>query len=168
MSETFRCGHPRSPENTKLDHGKWPRCRHCTNERHKASMRERRARERLARVKPEANPKLQTCRAVRSQRRMAAIRRATTARAMGRIEQGLDPRTATQAAVRHAQFALQAEIEMNNRMADPIELAKAILRRTYKPVVTMSVYGGSPDLFMVGQRKDITQDELLALARRAA
>lgn len=165
-SKTFPCGCPRTPDNTKLDHGKWARCRKCTNERHRLAQKERRQRERIDRGPKPDRRKSPT--ETDGLRRAARLRRQITRKALQRIEQGLDARTATQACIRHAQFALERELEISARMADPVEQAKASLRKRYTPVVSMSVYGGAADRFMVGSRKDLTQDELLAMAGKVA
>lgn len=112
---------------------------------------------------PEADRQERT-----AKRRSAAVRRSTTLKAKERIEQGLDPRTCKQASVRHAQIAIEREQEMQDRLATPLEQAKAKLQRRYAPVVSMAIYGGDADLFVVGRRKNVTQAELLAMARRIA
>lgn len=54
------------------------------------------------------------------------------------------------------------------RQADPIEQAKTVLRRRYRPVVSEAVLGGDPDRFVVGSRRGLTAQDLLEMARRAA
>jgi hypothetical protein len=54
------------------------------------------------------------------------------------------------------------------RQECPFERAKLLLQRRYAPVCSMAVYGGDPERFQVGQRKDVTRTELLAMAARVA
>jgi hypothetical protein len=166
MSDTFRCGHEKSPENTKMIQQRWGVCRKCENEKRSAYQRKRRAEAKSQCVVTPKKPRRDAT--VASERRIAAVRKRISAKARERIALGLDAKTATQAAVRHAQYAIAAENEMRDRLASPIEQAKARLRRRYTPVVTMSVYGGSADRFRVGNHQDITKEELLDLAARAA
>lgn len=104
---------------------------------------------------------------VHGQRVAAKVRRTTTARAMKRIEQGLDARNCTQATVKHAQIALEAEIAMKARLADPIEVAKQALRKRYVPVLNAETMDGPAGHYIVG-RRTVSKDELLAMAGRMA
>lgn len=159
----FRCGHERTPENSKkIAAGRWATCRQCANERHRLDMRRRRERERAARpVKLPRDP------TVASERRIVAVRKRISAKARERIEQGLAAHTASQAAVRHAQFAIEAENALRSKLADPIEQAKAMLRRRYVPVLSAETTGGPAGHFYVG-RKLVTQDEMLEMAEKVA
>jgi hypothetical protein len=64
--------------------------------------------------------------------------------------------------------AVEAQRAEQTRLMCPIEQAKRILQRRYAPVCSMAVYGGDPDRYVVGHRKDVTREQLLAMAERAA
>lgn len=162
---TFKCGHERTPENSKPA-GRWFTCRRCVLASNNASAKRRRAREKAERPVAPHKPRLDPV--VASERRAAGVRRAASAKARERIEHGLAAHRAPQAAVRHAQFAIEAENAIQARLSDPVGQAKTKLQRRYRPVVSMAVYGGDPDIFVVGNRKGITRDELLAMADRIA
>lgn len=163
---TFRCGHPRTEENSQaVGRHRGPTCKTCRSNRWRATYEARREEREAAKA---ARPPSLSDAQIRGQRVAAKVRRATSAKARERIERGLDARTATQATVRHAQFAIEAENAIQARLSDPVGQAKAKLQRRYAPVVSMAVYGGDPDLFVVGNRKGVTRDELLAMAERLA
>lgn len=163
-AETFRCGHPKTPENSQsVGPYRGPACKQCRTKRWRETYAARKA----ARD-AEQRVRAPSAAAIRGQRVAAKVRRATTAKAMERIEQGLDAKTAKQATVRHAQFALEAELEMKTRLSDPIEQAKQRLQKRYSIVCSEAVYGGDPDLFVVGSRKGVTRDQLLDMAGRMA
>lgn len=67
-----------------------------------------------------------------------------------------------------AMRAIEAERAEQARLSCPIEQAKRMLQRRYAPVCSMAVYGGDPNLFIVGGRKNVTRDELLEMAQRVA
>ena len=164
---TFKCGHERTPENSKPAQ-RWFTCRTCANASNNASARRRRLKERAERPQAPHRPQKAPRDAVAaSERRVAAVRKRISAKARERIEQGLDARTASQAAVRHAQFAIEAENEQRARLSSPIEQAKASLRKRYTPVLSAETTGGPAGHFIVG-RKLVDEAGLLEMARRAA
>lgn len=105
---------------------------------------------------------------VRGQRIAAGIRRSTMRKAQARIDAGLSTDTCTNAAIKWAQRDLEEAHRQRNRLMDPIEQAKTILRQArYVPVCSMGVYDGDPELFRVGYRCNISRAELLSMADAA-
>jgi hypothetical protein len=102
-----------------------------------------------------------------TQRKIAASRRANTQQARDRIEKGLPPSGAKSASVRHAQFAIEEENRLKERLADPVEQAKHALRKRYTPVLNAETMDGPAGHYIVG-RRTVSKDELLAMAARAA
>lgn len=100
-------------------------------------------------------------------RRSAAAVRQMTEKAQERVEQGLSANSAPPA-LRFAQRKLEQAMEDQARALDPVEQAKSILRRRYKPVVSMAVYGGPKDLFVVGTKRNVSQQDLLSMAAEMA
>lgn len=95
------------------------------------------------------------------------IRRSVRESAQRRIDQGLPAGSAASASVRVTQLAIQAQRATEARQADPVEQAKAILRRRFSPVCDAAVTGGPEGHFTVG-RKIVDRPELLAMAARLA
>jgi hypothetical protein len=97
-----------------------------------------------------------------------AIQRRQIAQAEAFIESGKAITRATSANIKIAVRMVENRRAEDARLACPIEEAKRILQRRYAPVCSMAVYGGSPDRFVVGSKRDVTTDELLELAARIA
>lgn len=176
IAETFKCGHPRTLENTRIcGRYRGAACMTCWREALSAGQLKRQERKRkaleapLRPFDPEPAHHVPADRQERANaRRGAAIRRTVSEKARQRIEQGLDARSCSHASVRHAQFAIEEENERQARLSTPIEVAKSKLQRRYQPVVSMAVYCGDPGLFIVGSKRNVTEAELLAMARRIA
>lgn len=98
--------------------------------------------------------------------RSAAVRRAHTARAEAALDAG---KTATRdIGLKIAMRQVQNQRAEQHRLGCPIEQAKRVLQRRYAPVCSMAVHGGDPNLFQVGHRKDVSREELLAMAEKLA
>lgn len=115
---------------------------------------------------PPAHPVRDRRQIDRAQRKHSdAVRRGHLKRAGELLDAGIKPTNV------HEKLAMR-EVEnlraQEYRMTDPVEQAKTVLRRRFAPVCSMAVYEGDPDRFMVGSRKDVTRDELLAMAARIA
>jgi flagellar biosynthesis GTPase FlhF len=70
--------------------------------------------------------------------------------------------------IKFAYQALLREQERERRQSDPIEQAKIKLQRRYAPVCSMAIYGGPKHLYVIGQRRNVSEQELLALAEKVA
>jgi hypothetical protein len=101
-------------------------------------------------------------------RRNVAVQRRNVAKAEAFIDAGKTIGKGTNVHVKIAVRAVEARRAEDARLACPIEAAKRVLQRRHAPVCSMAVHGGDPDLFQVGHRKDLSRDELLAMAERAA
>lgn len=98
----------------------------------------------------------------------AGIRRSAARKAQERIDAGLSAESASSAALRLTQRDMEANLREQGRLSDPIEQAKSKLQRArYVPVCSMSIYGGDPSLFRVGQKTNLTTDQLLQMAEAA-
>jgi hypothetical protein len=97
-------------------------------------------------------------------RRVAAVRRGQEHEAGKRLDAGLTGRNSVE---RTLMASIERRREQDARLADPIEQAKAILRKRYSPVVGAEVVDGPKGHFVVG-RKLVTEKELLAMARAMA
>jgi hypothetical protein len=114
---------------------------------------------------PRAHPYRRTDDQLAGRRHAAAVMRAQSQRAAAMLDAGN-----TQPIDIGTKMAMRVIIEAREqeaRLSDPIERAKTLLRRRFAPVCSMVVYDGDPDLFQVGHRKNVTRDELLAMAARA-
>jgi hypothetical protein len=104
-----------------------------------------------------------------AKQRADAVRQRNISKAEALVDAG---KSATRSAhgvhVVMAVRAVEAQRAEQTRLMCPIEQAKRILQRRYAPVCSMAVYGGDPDLYAVGHRKDVTREQLLAMAERAA
>lgn len=109
-------------------------------------------------------PKDATAHMQKAARSTQAMVRRSVVRAMTLIEQGVAPGQVKHGQARMAMTAAQEIISEQRRRADPIEQAKTILRRRFRPVVEEVVYGGQPGRFRVGMMKDVTAQDLLAMA----
>jgi hypothetical protein len=103
-----------------------------------------------------------------NRRRSVAVDRARIARAEALIDSGKVLTGKTDPGLKIAMRAVQTRRAEEARLFDPIEQAKTTLRRRYAPVCSMAVHGGDPNLFQVGHRKNLTGEELLAMAERIA
>jgi hypothetical protein len=101
--------------------------------------------------------------------RYAKARRTNVAKGRKLIAAGVDYNSVG-GAMRMAIIDARAQMESEHRYTDPLEVAKTKLRRFYKPVVSMAytAKGGPSDLYMVGNRANLTEQDLLALAEQAA
>jgi hypothetical protein len=136
----------------------------------KAEARRQREAERAAarveKVSPKEPDRASIDRANR--KRSAGMRRAAFARAEKLIDAGHSIGRATNVHVKIAMRAVEDKRALDARLGCPVEQAKSLLQRRYAPVCSMAVYGGDPDRFVVGSRKDLTREELLDLAARFA
>lgn len=157
------CGHPDTPENVRQREGRGKRCLTCKRERQ---------REIRAHARAEISPAQWLEREERARaRRSAGLRRSIERQAQRWIDG--DPSVVSQGGgvpqvVAAAAKGIRDRLANEARLSDPIEQAKTVLRRRYVPVVSMAVFGGATDRFKVGSRNDITQDEMLEMAGRAA
>lgn len=172
-------------EDAKLDrlwalHG-WG-CRNSFPGRTPDAVRSR-ARDRgLIAERPGATPRLRqkpravhdapppTDQAIAAQRHSAAVRRGLNAKAIAKVKAGVDPHSVKSAAERDALLFARRIVEAEQRAACPVEQAKTVLRRRYVPVVSMAytAKGGRTDRYQVGNRLNLTEQDLLALAAEVA
>lgn len=117
---------------------------------------------------PRAHPTSDRAKSDRANRRRSdGLRRSAVAKAEELLDAGKTARSSNV----HVKIALRAVEQRRadqSRLADPVEQAKSKLRPHYAPVCSMAVYGGDPDLFIVGNRKNLPLSELLRLAARFA
>lgn len=117
-------------------------------------------------------PRAQSNQAVTNARRSAAIKRSIERKAIALLDgdnSGLTTGGQVNQCVAAAAKAILGRREAEARRSDPVERAKLVLQRAhYAPVCSMAIYDGDPDLFIVGSRKNITRDELIAWAERIA
>jgi hypothetical protein len=103
-----------------------------------------------------------------NKRRADSVRRGILAKAEELLDAGKTSGRGTNVHVKMAMRAVEVQRAEQARLGCPIEQAKRTLQRRYAPVCSMAVYGGDADLFIVGNRKNVTRDELLAMAARLA
>lgn len=96
-----------------------------------------------------------------------AVRRGINNRAQARIDAGLPPSLSSGANVKLAQETLIRQQVEIDRLADPVEKAKTVLRKRFAPVVNAEVVDGPAGKYLVG-RKFVSKAELLAWADRLA
>jgi len=121
----------------------------------------------LARIRREQEGRDRTI-SIANARRSKAAKATARRKAEKILEQGVSIGTVRNPEVKFAYQALVAERAREHRQADPIEQAKLKLQRRYAPVCSMTVYGGKKGLYMIGTRKDVPEQELLAMAERLA
>lgn len=110
--------------------------------------------------KPVADPQLRAALAYRAQQRgiMAA--------AIRKLQSGKPIKSSDNTTMLIARQVVEAQ----QRAACPVEQAKTILRRRHTPVVSMAytAKGGPKDRYQVGNRFDVSEQDLLALAEQVA
>ena len=103
-----------------------------------------------------------------NKRRADAVGRRVVAKAEAFIDAGKTIGKGTNVHLKLAVRAVELKRAEEQRQGCPIETAKTLLRRRFAPVCSMAVYDGDPALFCVGHRKNLTVDELLAMAAKVS
>lgn len=97
----------------------------------------------------------------------SAAKRSIYARARKMVEDGVPVTNGLPISLKLAMNQAAEGIEREKRDSNAVERAKLKLQRRW-PVYSMAIHGGPAHLFVVGNRKNVTEQDLLALAERMA
>lgn len=100
----------------------------------------------------------------KQQQRYGTHRRRNLAKARALVDQGVTVGDVRQGHMKQAILVATEQAAEERRRADPIEQAKLRLQRR-GPVYSMAIIGGKPGFYFVHGRRDVPEQDLLAMAR---